>query len=229
MVQKSSFLRGEIGATSALGRDIKSKILFVKHSLEEDRNKIVRNIMDKELVNGKAPWFKKVRDYLNLIEMDKNSIMTKSKKEINLLVQQWDKKQWEIQMKGKVTLDIYRKYKADVIQEKWFKNGYRYEIMMRARSNTLKLTWREKKEEDKLCKLCRKENETLKHFVLECTLLQNIRNLVTLLQKPRIEREEEVMKEFLLFNNPCNERVQIYIDVLYKMFCVREKLVKILI
>ena len=29
--------------------------------------------------------------------------------------------------------------------------------------------------------------------------------------------------------NPSNEKVQIYIDVLYKMFCVREKLIKILI
>ena len=126
------------------------------------------------------------------------------------------------------TLVLYRKYKLEIKQEKWFRNGYKYEIMMKARSNTLRLAWREKGDEEKLCKLCRKEEETLKHFLLDCNLLQNIRNECVIMQKPRIEKEDEILQELLLFKNTCREKVQEYLNVVFKMYKSREKMYKML-
>ena len=44
-----SALRSEVGASSAIDRDVKTKILFAKHLLEENRNELCRNIFLKEL------------------------------------------------------------------------------------------------------------------------------------------------------------------------------------
>ena len=50
-----SALRAEIGASSSKARDIKNKLLFIKHILEENGNDLVRNVFlnqyyDKETI-----------------------------------------------------------------------------------------------------------------------------------------------------------------------------------
>ena len=103
-------------------------------------------------------------------------------------------------MESKSTLKFYREGKQKIEEIKWFRNGFRFSIMMQVRSNTLPLGWRAFRDEEcKLCRLCSQgEVETLEHFLLGCTSLQQTRNKHLFLQMPRKEDENSIIKEMLL-------------------------------
>ena len=106
-------------------------------------------------------------------------------------------------------------------------NGIKYEIMMKARSDTLPLKWRTwGVEEEKRCPLCNHQTETLEHFLLDCDILQAIRNNCIELQRPRMEdgREEQIVSMLLLGKNG-NERDNQYIEVLYQLWKERKKII----
>ena len=94
----------------------------------------------------------------------------------------------------------YREEKQKIEEVKWFKNGYKFSVMMQARSDTLLLGWRDfKDEKGKLCKLCNQMVvETLEHFLIKCPGLQEVRNKYVFLQLPRQEDEEALIKMMLL-------------------------------
>ena len=97
-------------------------------------------------------------------------------------------------MVSKTTLSLYRTRKSRVKEEKWFHNEKKCNIMMRARSNTLSLGWRKfGMEEEKKCKLCQKEEETLEHFLVECIKLQETRSRYIELQRPNTENRKNIM------------------------------------
>ena len=50
---------------------------------------------------------------------------------------------------------------------------------------------------DTSCKMCGAEREDLRHFLLECTVLSNERRTCKLLQRPRIEEEDRILRELL--------------------------------
>ena len=47
------FLRGEVGASSSKARDIKNKILFLKHSLKQGGNTLLTKIVEDDLEHKK--------------------------------------------------------------------------------------------------------------------------------------------------------------------------------
>ena len=99
---------------------------------------------------------------------------------------------------------------------------------MRARSNTLDLEWRNRNtNEDKTCKLCNIETETLGHFLLNCYKLQDIRNAFSSFQLPRIEDNLELLKEFLLFENKYDVKPHLYIDLLFNLWQARTNFLKL--
>ena len=57
----SSALRSEIGASSAKARDIKNKILFVKHALEVGNNGLVREIFIHNFYEQENKLIKKIK------------------------------------------------------------------------------------------------------------------------------------------------------------------------
>ena len=96
--------------------------------------------------------------------------------------------------------------------------------MMRARSDTLRLGWRDfGTEQAHICRLCGESAETLKHFLLECKELENTRKTCIKLQRPREEDEEKVMSAFLLFNKEDNSTEE-YINVIEEMWKQRKNL-----
>ena len=73
--------------------------------------------------------------------------------------------------------------------------------MMKARSNTMKLRWRNwGTDEEKICQTCNCEVETLEHFLIDYHPLQEVRNQVVDLQWPKNEndKEENISKMLLL-------------------------------
>ena len=129
---------------------------------------------------------------------------------------------------NKTTMEIYRKCKVEVREEKWIRNGYKFEIMNKVRSNTIKLQWREKEEKEKICKLCKLEKETLHHFLIDCVVLQDIRNECIEMQRPRVENELDVIKKLLLFEKSNSYPTMYYIDLVFKMYEGRHKILEII-
>ena len=72
------------------------------------------------------------------------------------------------------------------------------------------------------CKLCGGGMEDLRHFVLECQYLEEWRGELSELQRPRLEREEEVLGHFLFGEGDMRKRRR----VLYQMWREREKEMK---
>ena len=79
-------------------------------------------------------------------------------------------------MNNKKSSTLYRTHKNNIEEIKWFRNGYKLNILMRARAKALGLNWRKTDPAEKMCDLCLSNEETLKHFVLDCPKLQNSRN-----------------------------------------------------
>ena len=96
--------------------------------------------------------------------------------------------------------------------------------MMRTRSNTLKLEWREWLTEDgRQCALCGEAEETLEHFLLECWRLQDVRNKYIELQRPMNEDKEIVMADVLLYNESEWTRKEYFVDMLYELWRERKR------
>ena len=50
------FLRGEVGSSSSLARDVKNKILFLKHALRIDNNPMLADIVKSDIENKITRW-----------------------------------------------------------------------------------------------------------------------------------------------------------------------------
>ena len=134
------------------------------------------------------------------LELTTNDINLMEKKHLEDRIYRRDDREWLEGARGKTTLKRYIEEKEKVEEVKWYRNGFKYSLMMQARSNTLQLGWRAfRDEENKSCQMCSwQEVETLEHFLLRCPSLQKARDKYLFLQLPRQENEENLIKNLLL-------------------------------
>ena len=222
------FLRGEIGASSALARDAKNKILFLKHALQSENNSMLAEIATNDIQGKVTRWAAVTKKYLRELNLSLEQVQAFHKDAIEKRIYEWDCKQWKEKMNMRSTLKMYSKFKNHPQEVKWFRNGQRYFNMMRARSNTLKLGWREfENDSNKICKICSKgEIETLKHFILECVELQETRNKYILLQLPRIANDDKLMQKILLFEIDNETNFQEMIEIVNLLWQKRNRLIE---
>ena len=71
------------------------------------------------------------------LNMKSETIKTKSINEIRNIINLHGTEKWKINMETKTTLMRYRNEKINICEEKWYRNGAKYTIIMKARSNTL--------------------------------------------------------------------------------------------
>ena len=95
--------------------------------------------------------------------------------------------------------------------------------MMRARSNTIDLEGRNWENPSKICRLCNLEIETIEHFLLDCNTLQSYRNNFLELQRPSIENKTEIIAYILLFEGDIDRNAEYYVDLIYKLYNERKK------
>ena len=222
-----SFLRGEVGASSSVSRDMKSKILFLKHCLEENKNAILKEIVMNEKDKKSTKWFKSIGEYLRKLNLNFETVSSGDREVIEKRIKEWDTNVWREEMVGRKTLEIYRRNKVDIAEEKWFRNGSKYSIMMRARSNTLELGWRERQEGEKTCKLCRRETETLEHFILDCSVLEQTRKNIVDKLTENFNRDETI--RILLMHKACQDVSQEdIIKLVSSMYSRRYAIIEIL-
>ena len=218
----NEFLRGEIGASSAKSRDIKNKISFLKHALKEGGNSLLKEIMRLEILKCGTIWMKNTKKYIDEVGLTFNDIQFLTMDIIKKKINDLDTKVWMDGIEGKTTLELYRN-KNSIEEVGWFRNSFKFTIMMRARSNTLELGWRNwSSDETKICKMCNLEVETLQHFLLDCNALQCYRNKYTCLQLPRKMDTRDILCEILIFKNVYEESPYYYVDMIDNLWRARK-------
>ena len=92
-------------------------------------------------------------------------------------IHRYDNENWKGDIGHRSTLHLYKTYKTEIREESFYDNTHASSLMFQARSNTLRLAWRNRFQSGEIeCKLCNNgQEEDLHHFVLGCEKLQNIR------------------------------------------------------
>lgn len=101
-------------------------------------------------------------------------------------------------MGSKSTLLIYQQYKNNIKEEQFYDNRPSSITLYRARTNCLPLFDRKRHQhQDTTCRICDQTEETLEHFLLDCTGYQDIRQENKALQQPYTENRTEIIGKLL--------------------------------
>ena len=150
------------------------------------------------MTEGKTSWSKISNSYLKETNINIYNISQLCIKLIKNKINDLDSDKWKNKMINLSTLSRYRSQKESIQETKWFRNGNKFSLMMKARANVLKLNWRNQgNEELKKCSLCKCHIETIDHFLLDCDKLQLIRNKYLILQRPQILDADSIINKML--------------------------------
>ena len=220
-------LRAEAGASSYYTRDMKSKLNYVKYIMREGGNPLVKEIFLDMYDNQHTSWAKVVKTYLKEVNLNLQGLT--NTKDLDKVIKNLDSKMWRDDIKKKTTLTYYRKFKTDIKgEENLYGNNQESMILFRARTNTLDLQWRKKfTNETIICQLCKEEEETLEHFLLDCKQLNYIRSECLLLMRPQPENKDEIIRKLLLFEAENVGNIEKYKKILYKLWKVRKEILDI--
>ena len=110
-------------------------------------------------------------------------------------------------LENKSTLKLYRELKRKIKEEQHlYDNTAATTTLFEARTGTLKLnTIKRHNDEDTKCNLCDHTNEDLEHFLLDCEALTSTRNNIPALQRPYNENRNQILANFLLFNEESDD------------------------
>ena len=222
-----SALRGEIGASLQITRDMKSKILFIRH-LPKD-NKLTKDIFMKQLYEKKpTKWIKLVKKYMDTLQLNINMIESYNVSKIKTIIKHHDDALWNTDLQNKSTLTLYREHKKKIHEEQQLYDNTAASItLFEARTGTLKLnTLKRPNDEDTTCNLCKHANENLEHFLLDCDALDTTRRNMPALQRPHNENKNLIMANFLLFNEDNEDTIERNKNDLQKLWQQRFALIQ---
>ena len=171
-------LRGEIGASEVNTRVAETILMFVRSTLQGELEGI-KECMLHDLETEKGRWAKTIQKYGQELKIGQEELKTISKKELKDKVRERDMRKWEENMEEKETLKWYRRGKKKIGYEMCYKNTFSARLLAKARTNTLQLEefiHRRNRDHSKICKLCGREDEDPKHFMIICPRLRSKRD-----------------------------------------------------
>lgn len=216
-------LRSGIGASSAKARDIKNKIMFVKHVLDDEANALVKEIFLKQFYGTETEYIKKIKQYMKILDVNLESINNLTREKIKEKVNRVDSEMWKAEMENKETLTIYKSYKVKISEIKWYDNTLKTNLMIKARTDTLELNWRKRHKQESTQCICGYENETLEHFILDCEEYSDTRKKFDFAQQPYIENRSELMANVLLFQTKDSTEIEKRKDYILELWLIRKK------
>ena len=151
-------------------------------------------------------------------------LRTPSIKNIKEMVKHWDTDIWKKEMEEKTTLRIYRKYKGNINEIPWYDNTSKTNLIIKARTDTLKLNWREKYKGKETTCICGYENETLEHFILECNLYNEIRKKYLITQRPCNDNKEDILANILIFQKINKEEIKERKNLIHEIWKERKRI-----
>ena len=135
--------------------------------------------------------------------------------QIRKKINEYDSKIWEEEMRTKTSLGIYKRFKKGIKDERIYDNRRSSDLLFRARSNTLALNIEKRhKGGNTECELCHTGDEDIRHFMLECWVLEDKRN--HLLMRKYWKQDKEEMIGDMLFDNKEIEKVKEMIDNMWQ-------------
>lgn len=204
-------LKGELGMTSILYRDMRAKLKYV-HWLMNGDNNITKLIFQDFYLKGKAKLIKKIKEYMNNLGMENlDEMVGLSESALVSKIDLLEERNWKEQMNQRSTLIYYREYKQEIKQEIIYDNNWRSVLLFRSRTNSLKLNWRNSFTGGNTdCKMCQDGlEETVKHFIVDCMYFSDLREEHGLLGRELVD--------LLLFNDCCDvDVVKEYLEKAWK-------------
>ena len=192
----TSALRGEIGSSLMVTRIMETKILFTR-SILKGSNKLTKQVLKVSRKEKNNIFNTTLKGYLKKWNIKFEEISTLSFGKIKTIARKWDTRKWIEDMKEKSSLKIYREFKKEIKEEKYYDNRESSKYLFLARSNTLPLNIKRKYTGgDTKCELCNTENEDLVHFLINCKKLEHKRNKEIML-KNRNENKETMVGNIL--------------------------------
>lgn len=169
-------MRGDVGASCMNIRDVKTKLKYVKYAMQSS-NEMLRVVMGEMLLDAKDEYVRKIKEYLNLLEIENvEELVNLTNRQIEMKSRGRDEMAWKEELSAKSTLEIYSRHKKEIKEETFYDNTEKSVLLFKARSNTLKLGWRNKYEGGNIiCKLCGDGEETMLHFLKMCKTLKDVR------------------------------------------------------
>jgi len=218
-----SALRGEIGTSLQVTRDMKCKILYVKHILQH--NNLLKEIFTYQFEQKKeTKWIQQIKTYMKELNINLSCIENMSNTKIKMMTKEFDDKLWKKDILNKSTLKIYRKYKHEIKDEQdIYDNTAASVTLFRARTGTLLRDFK-RPIDDKICILCKEENEDIQHFLLKCSALITTRKTIIELQRPYNKDYDDIIAEFLLFGRKTEEIVTRNREDLQKLWQHRNRI-----
>ena len=216
-------LRGKVGASSMKARIIKERIMFVK-GIYEGKNSLLKEIIRAMIENKDSKWMKTTNKYAEEIGIKIKDVKFMKKEELKKKIDEYDTRKWKEEIEKKSSLKIYKEFKTIIghQDETIYDNTIASQLLYRARANVLDLNDRKRFVQERTnCPLCNTENEDMKHFLLECEKLTEIRMENIMLQFPMEQNLENTIGNFLFSNNS----IEINKETLYKLWKRRKRLI----
>ena len=166
-------VQGEI-ASPVEGRDMKSKMkLKFSNYMANTANGLLAAIFKKLTTEARRKiWVRQLREYLGELGLDFSDVGRMDADDIVKEVNNWENNRWERDIESTTMLELYRS-KRNMGDEGIYSNEYGSVLLLQCRTNTLKLRFRQGFEGGVVdCLLCGVEEETMRHFVMECGELQ---------------------------------------------------------
>ena len=154
----------------------------------------------------KGRWFNATDRYREELKITWEDLEKLSKPALKKMVKEYDTDRWLEGMTKKISLRFYIQGKDAIGYEHCYRNNTNSTFLARARTNSLRLeehNGRGNPGYDKTCKLCRKEEEDIVHFIIDCKELEEDRNYDLI--DDRLENSEEKMIELLFHNENFQE------------------------
>jgi len=199
-------LQGEVGCSSVISRDMKSKLNFVKFVLG-GKNETLKKILSRMRLlrwRGSVTWLGCVEGYMNKLDMNWEDFENLSNQNIVQIINRWELDRWRREINDKSSLEYYR-LKSSIGGEN-YTSGWGSRLLFMTRTNTVRLNWRSRHWGGEMgCQMCGAPEETLKHFIAECPNLSGVREEFNLFQ----------VAEVLCFGSDDTEHVERFLERLW--------------
>ena len=213
-------IRGEVGASLVSTRNMRARIMLA-HSIWNGKNEMVKEVL-KRMRNDKSnPWNRRLNLYLKKLEISFEQMVAMKKRQIVRKILKYDSIRWYDDMITKTSLGIYSRKKREIKDERIYYNNRASELLFRARSNTLDLnTDKRHRGESELCDLCERGTENMKHFILECCRLEDMRDQQIMTKYWKADKDEIIGD--MLFDRKETEKVG---KMLERMYSKRKRII----
>ena len=98
-------LRGEMGASSTKGRDMKAKLMYVRSTMEKENSALARIVLEDMYRKGTGKWIKMIKKYLESIGIERLELICNgTEMQLRAKIDEIDKRNWRNEASTKTTL-----------------------------------------------------------------------------------------------------------------------------